>query len=305
MNIAASPLRSLSTISAPPAPRRAAAEGAVEVGPSDRLSRAENAEDGGWRRLGAGAALGLVALGLTGCNSSAPTPPSAQQQTHYASLSARLEAMRNKSEGTAYYAMAEAGFNRTMLQDLSKRSTTPEAAAVRALADKAVAAFNVNGNAAEQQALTRAALTEIAGLKSDSYNVQGSAQAASFALQTDTLFAQSAGTASNGLADQLKNRVYEEALKASLSKLATAPAMISQQTGHELGLVQMYVDAVSAGPNAALAYANELGDPALASTLFRSSGTTLVQTAQNQSALLGPVVSQAIAVLGALTGGKF
>lgn len=254
-----------------------------------------------------GLGLGLVALSLVGCGGGTPgtppTPPNNEkpQQSTAATYTARLDQLRGAKDQTGYFQMAEAGYNRAVLENFSKASN-PAAKDLAELAKKAIDTFDFKGDPAAQQKLTREALQAISEMKSDDSAVTAYTQAAQTTLAIDQAFAQAAPSATGGLMLTLKNSAYEQGFKAALEKIQAAPDQLKGQSGYDPALIRNYVQSVSINPQIALDFAPQLNDPNMASVLYQTTGNALYQRMTIDGSVLGSQVQSALQLLKTLTG---
>lgn len=254
----------------------------------------------------AGLGLGVVALSVVGCgggnNPANPTPNTnqtqqqTQQQSTAATYTARMDQLRGQSDKTAYYQMAEAGYQHAVLQRFAK-VTDPAAKPVQELAQKAVEAFDFKADPATQQKLMREVMKAIAEMKSDAPEVVRYTQAANASLTIGQAFAENAAKAPGGIVAQVKNAAYEQGLKAALEKLKAAPDQLKNQSGYDPALIRNYVESLSLGPQVALEFAPQLNDQGLATVLYEQTGDVLYQRAKTDGSVLGTQVTTAIELI--------
>lgn len=249
--------------------------------------------------------LGLVALSLAGCNfgPGTPTPPNNEkpQESTAATYTARMDQLRNQSDKTGYYQMAEAGYNNAVLQRFAQASD-PAAKDVAELAKKAVETFNFRGDPAEQQKLTRDVLKAIAEMKGDDSGLVRYTQAAQTTLAIDQAFADAARQAPGGIVAQVKNAAYEQGFRAALEKIQAAPDQLKNQSGYDPALIRNYVESVSINPQIALDFAPQLNDPSLTAVLYQTTGNALYQRMSTDGGVLGSQVQTALQLLKTLSG---
>lgn len=248
--------------------------------------------------------LGLVALSLAGCNfEPTPTPPNNEkpQESTAATYTARMDQLRNQSDKTGYYQMAEAGYNNAVLQKFAQ-ATDPAAKDVAELAKKAVETFNFRGDPAEQQKLTRDVLKSIAEMKGEDSGLVRYTQAAQTTLAIDQAFADGAKQAPGGIVAQVKNAAYEQGFRAALDKIKAAPDQLKNQSGYDPALIRNYVESVSLNPQIALDFAPQLNDPSLTAVLYQTTGTALYERMSTDGGVLGTQVQTALQLLKTLSG---
>jgi hypothetical protein len=321
MNISAhTPTRSLAQLSPLKTPVRnsAAKENAAVPGDSVDLSAAlptaapqgktlaKQASSTGARIFGA-LGLGLVALSLAGCGGgSTPTPAPAQpnqtqqqpgqNQAQATSYAQRMEQLKSQSDKTGYHQMAEAGYQRAILQRFAN-ATDPASKPAQEIAQRGVEAFNYNASPAEQQKLMRDVMQAIAELKSDAPEVVRYTQAAQGALRVGQAFSDGAKAAPGGIVGQVKSRAYEEAFKTVLQRLRQAPEQLKNQSGHDPALIRNYVESLALGPEVALEFGAQLNDSGLATVLYSSTGDVLYQRVSTDGGVLGAQVTSAIQLI--------
>lgn len=319
MNISAhSPARSLAQLSPVKTPARKAEAQAETTAPTSdtvEVSQAPPAQAQGetiarqgtstaHRVLGA-LGLGLVALSLAGCNfgggTPTPAPPNqtqqqGQNQAQATSYTQRMEQLKSQSDKTGYHQMAEAGYQRAILQRFAN-ATDAASKPVQEVAQKGVEAFNYNASPAEQQKLMRDVMQVIAELKSDAPEVVRYTQAAQGALQVGQAFSDGAAKAPSGLVAQVKSRGYEEAYKSLLLRLKQAPDQLKNQSGYDPALIRNYVESLSIGPEVALEFGAQLNDPGLSTVLYASTGDVVQARITTDGGVLGSQVTTAIQLI--------
>jgi len=255
-----------------------------------------------------GLGLGLVAMSLAGCNlgggggGQTPTPPANQtqqqnqQQSTAATYSARLDQLRNQSDKTGYYQMAEAGYHRAVLNRFAQISD-PAAQPVKELAQKAVEAFDFKADPAAQQKLMREVMKAIAEMKSEDPAVVRYTQAAQATLRIGQGFADNAAKAPGGIVAQLKNSAYDQGLTAALERLKAAPDQLKNQSGYDPALIRNYVESLSLGPEIALEFAPQLNDQGLSAVLYEQTGDILYQRVKTDGQVLGGQVTAALELI--------
>lgn len=256
----------------------------------------------------AGVGLALVALTLVGCGGDTPAnnngaeqtqqqPQNPQQQQAQAtSYAQRLEQLKGQQDKTGYYQMAEAGFQRAILERMA-RSTESETKEIRELAQKGLEAFDFKGDPATQQKLMREVMEAISKMPADNPAATRFTQAAASALQVGKKFADGASKASGGLVAQVKVRGYEEALKAALEKLRQAPDALKDKSGYDLALIRQYVESLSIAPEVVLEFAPTLGDNGVAAVLYEQVGDALYQRVKGDGQILGGQVTAALELI--------
>lgn len=254
-----------------------------------------------------GLGLGLVALSLVGCGGGTPgTNTNAseqtqqnqqqQQQTQASSYAQRLEQLRGQQDKTGYYQMAEAGFQRAILQRIAN-SSGAESKEIGELAQKGLEAFDFKADPATQQKLMREVMEAIAKSPADNPGATRLTQAAASALQVGKSFADGASKAPGGIVAQVKVRGYEEALKAALEKLRQAPDALKDKSGYDPALVRQYVESLSIAPEVVLEFAPTLGDNGLAAVLYEQVGDALYQRVKGDGQILGGQVTAALELI--------
>lgn len=311
-HMAASHLRSTSPLARPQAPaEKASPLEQVELSspPMEPVQIATPARADQNRLLHkvlGGLGLALVALSLVGCGGGTPGSNTNageqtqqnqnQQQTQATSYAQRLEQLRGQQDKTGYFQMAEAGFQRAILQRIAN-SSGPESKEIGELAQKGLEAFDFKADPATQQKLMREVMEAISKLPADNPGATRLTQAAASALQVGKSFADAASKAPGGIVAQVKVRGYEEALKAALEKLRQAPDTLKDKSGYDPALVRQYVESLSMAPEVVLEFAPTLGDNGLAAVLYEQVGDALYQRVKGDGQVLGGQVTAALELI--------
>lgn len=249
-------------------------------------------------RVLAGVGLGLVALSLAGCTGGgeAPVAPPAQQQekpgqpAEAKTYAQRLEQLRGQTDKAGYYQMVDAGYQKAVLEKFAQL-TDPASKSVQELAQKGLEVFNFNGDPVTQQKAMREVMQAISKLPSEASAVARYSQAAKGVLKASDTFQSGAAQASGGIVGQLKSRAYEEGMKAALQQLRQAPATVS---GYDPGVIKDYVESLAIGPEVALEFGAQLGDPGVSAVLYQSTSDALYQRVKGDGQILGGQVTAAI-----------
>jgi hypothetical protein len=263
-------------------------------------SGSQLARQSSWsRRLLAGVGLGMMAFSVAGCIPQGPGGADAgagkadQQQVVTATdYTQRMDQLRSQKDKTAFYQMAEAGYQKAMLERFA--GAPP---AVLEIAQKAVQAFDFKGDPAEQQKLMREALTAISQLSSQDTQVNRYQEAARSSLTIGEAFQPGAAAGAFDLVSGLKVAGYQKVLPQVLTHLRQAPDLVAQQSGYDIALVRNYVESLVMAPEVTLAFAPQLKDDALANRLFEKTGDVLYQKARAEGDLLGSQVTTALDML--------
>lgn len=263
------------------------------------------------RRLLGGLGLGLVALSLAGCNLDgigggnppAPTPNQQQeQQVKAASYAERMDQLRNQSDKTGFYQMAEAGYQKALLEQFAK-VTDPASKSVQEMAAKGLELFDFKGDPAAQQKIMREVMSAISQIKSEDQAISKYVQAAQTSLKVGQNMVNNAGQ-NGGLLASAKAAAFQEAMKQALTQFNQAPDLLKQQSGYDPAVVRNYVESLSMAPQIALDFGPQLKDDGLAATLYSETSTATYERIKADGNVLGSAVTTAMTVLENLSKGK-